>query len=198
MTIIRNKDTGHGLFVQTANRLMTILIEEGLSYVQEGLNAAAVETPTKCTYNGFALDSDKIVAVSIIRAGDSMLDCFIRVHPEIRTGKILIQRDEETTLPKLFYCKLPNLESKQILLLDPMLATGGSAKVAVEELISHGASEENIIFFNVVSCPAGLNNLLSAYPKMKIVTAEIDAGLNEKAYIIPGLGDYGDRYYGTH
>lgn len=163
---------------------MFYLSEEGLSYIQQGLKPTVVETPTKCTYDGFTLDSDNIVAVSIIRAGDSMLDCFIRVHPEIRTGKILIQRDEETTLPKLFYCKLPDLHGKQILLLDPMLATGGSAKVAVEELIKYGALEENIIFFNVVSCPSGLSSLLTTYPKMKVVTAEIDAGLNEKVCFV--------------
>lgn len=121
-----------------------------------------------------------MVAVSIIRAGDSLLDSFLKVAPEATVGKILIQRDEQTKQPKLFYAKLPNLANKYVVLLDPMLATGGSAKAAVNVLLDNGATEDRIVFLNVVSCPEGINCLLSAFPKMKIITGEIDEGLNEK------------------
>ena len=97
----------------------------------------------------------------------------------------------------LYYSKLPPLENKQIALLDPMLSTGGSAMCAIEVLISKGALEENIVFFNVVSCPEVLAAMYKKYPKIKVVTAAIDNCLNDKSYIIPGLGDYGDRFFNS-
>ena len=172
-------------------------------------------TPTGSQYDGLSFDPSALVAVSIVRAGDSMLDTFISVAPEATVGKILIQRNEETAEPILFYLKLPSLINKHIILLDPMLATGGSAKCAVQVLLDNGALEENITFLNVLSCPEGVNAIMSAFPKMRIVTGEIDPGLNEKVcgecsnivncadfsvsqrYIIPGLGDFGDRFFGT-
>lgn len=176
-----------------------------------------VQTPTNCSVSGIHLDTDALVAVSVIRAGDAMLDCLLRLYPDVRAGKILIQRNEQTAQAELFYHKLPDLKGKQVILVDPMLATGGSAKMAIEVLIAQGASEDRIAFFNVVCCPKGVQTLLDAFPKLTIITGQIDEGLNEKvshcclrslsyrcpdrcpqAYIIPGLGDYGDRFYGTH
>lgn len=139
-----------------------------------------VTTPTGSTVDGDAVDSASIVAVSIIRAGDSLLDCFMKVVPEARVGKILIQRNESTKQPELFYSKLPNLASKTVMLLDPMLATGGSAKAAIQVLLDNGASEAKIVFLNVVSCPEGIQAISAAYPAVQIVTGEVDAGLNEK------------------
>ncbi len=129
------------------------------------------------------IDHSSLVAVSIVRAGDSMLDSFLAIAPEASVGKILIQRDEETAEPILFYCKLPQLLNKKIILLDPMLATGGSAKCAVQVLLDKGAREEDITFFNVLSCPEGVSAILTAFPKMKIVTGEIDPCLNEKVML---------------
>ena len=119
------------------------------------------------------------------------------IAPEATVGKILIQRDEETAKPVLFYSKLPPLANKNIALLDPMLATGGSANAAIKVLIDKGAEEHRITFLNVLSCPEGIKAIQSEFPKVTIVTGEIDIGLNEKSYIVPGLGDYGDRFYGT-
>jgi len=143
-------------------------------------------------------DASSVCAVSVVRAGDSLLEAVRAVWPAVSVGKILIQRDEETALPRLFYCKLPpNIASKHVLLLDPMLATGGSAVKAVEELVGAGVAPDRIVFANVVACPEGIAALQNAFPAVRIVTCAVDEGLNEKKYIVPGLGDYGDRYFGT-
>lgn len=116
----------------------------------------------------------------------------------VRIGKILIQRDEETALPKLFYSKFPqDIATRYVLLLDPMLATGGSAMKAVEVLIEHGVPEERIIFINLIASPEGLTTFCTRYPSLRVITGWIDQGLNDKAYIIPGLGDFGERRYCT-
>ena len=194
-TKIRDSTIERREFTIYASRLMHIICEEGISYIQP--ISKVINTPTNNTYDGIEIDHKSIVAVSIIRAGDSMLDSFMSIAPEATVGKILIQRDEETAKPVLFYSKLPPLANKNIALLDPMLATGGSANAAIKVLIDKGAEEHRITFLNVVSCPEGIEAIQSEYPKVTIVTGEIDIGLNEKSYIVPGLGDYGDRYYGT-
>ena len=114
-------------------------------------------------------------------------------------GKILIQRNEETAEPVLYYSKLPSFISERpVLLVDPMLATGGSAICALDVLVNDfHVPPQNIVFMNVVAAPEGIERLCSAYPDVKLVTLQIDEGLDEKKYIIPGLGDYGDRYFGT-
>ena len=105
---------------------------------------------------------------------------------------------QRTALAELFYSKLPqDIATRSVLLLDPMIATGGSAIKAIEVLIERGVAEENIYFLNIISCPEGLTALTVKYPKIKIVTAEVDSHLNERSYIIPGVGDFGDRYFGT-
>lgn len=196
-TKIRDQNTASKEeFCKYANRLMSIICEEGLARVSH-IKATTVTTPTGSTYNGETIDTESVVAVSIIRAADSMLDCLLRAEPQIKVGKILIQRDEVTAKPKLYYSKLPNLKEKSILLLDPMLATGGSAKAAVQVLLEAGASEDKILFVNVVCAPQGIALLRTSFPKLKIVTGQIDQGLSDKAYILPGLGDYGDRFFGT-
>jgi uracil phosphoribosyltransferase len=114
----------------------------------------------------------------------------------IRIGKILIQRNEETAKPVLYYTMLPeDIGERMVLLLDPMLATGGSAGKAIDILKERGVKESNIIFVNLVSCPEGIQFMRTNFPQVQIVTGEIDQCLNEKAYIMPGLGDFGDRYY---
>ena len=121
-------------------------------------------TPTNSAYKGQSVNPNEVVAISIIRAGDSMLDSLMKVIPEASVGKILIQRDEHTKQPVLFYSKLPNLTNKYILLLDPMLATGGSAKCAVNVLVEHGADVSKMIFVNVLACPEGISAMNAAYP----------------------------------
>ena len=118
--------------------------------------------------------------------------------PSVAVGKILIQRDEETAKPHLFYSKLPpDVATRPVLLLDPMLATGGSAVAACKVLCDAGCKPEQIIFVNILCVKEGLEALAEAYPQVKVVTGAIDPILNDKKYIVPGLGDFGDRYFGT-
>jgi uracil phosphoribosyltransferase len=145
-------------------------------------------------------DIKDYVAVSILRSGNGMLDEVMNVCPDLVIGKILIQRDEssEDKHPIFFFEKLPkNLENKKILILDPMLGTGGSVNACIKVLKEKGVKEDNILFLNLISCEDGLKNVFSRYPKIKILTAKVDQKLLPNKYIAPGIGDFGDRYYGT-
>ncbi|KAF9468772.1 armadillo/beta-catenin/plakoglobin [Collybia nuda] len=192
-TIIRDKNTSRGDFLFYSDRIIRLLVEEGLNHLP--VVKRTVETPTGTTYDGVGFEG-KICGVSILRAGEAMEAGLREVCRSVRIGKILIQRDEETALPKLFYSKFPqDIASRYVLLLDPMLATGGSAMKAVEVLIENGVPEERIIFINLIASPEGLTTFCARYPTLRVITGWIDQGLNEKAYIIPGLGDFGERRY---
>ncbi|KZV86830.1 PRTase-like protein [Exidia glandulosa HHB12029] len=192
-TIIRDKTTSRGDFIFYSDRIIRLLVEEGLNHLP--VIPKSVQTPTGVSYDGVGFEG-RICGVSILRAGEAMEAGLREVCRSVRIGKILIQRDEETAKPKLFYSKLPeDIASRYVLLLDPMLATGGSAIKAVEVLMEHGVPEDRIIFINLISCPEGLSNMCGKYPRLRVITGWIDQGLNEKAYIIPGLGDFGERRY---
>ncbi len=194
-TIIRNKDTKRNEFIFYSNRIIRLLVEEALN--QLPTREKVVTTPTGVEFTGSEFEG-KLCAVPIVRAGESMEKAVREVCRAIRIGKILIQRDEETALPTLYYSKLPeDIAKRHVLLLDPMLATGGSVCKAIEVLKNHGVDEEKIIFVNLISVPEGIETFQKCAPKAKIITGYIDPGLNEKAYIIPGLGDFGDLYFGT-
>ncbi|KAF9236420.1 uracil phosphoribosyltransferase-domain-containing protein [Melanogaster broomeanus] len=190
-TIIRDKTTSRGDFLFYSDRIIRLLVEEGLNHLP--VVPKTVQTPTGSTYEGVGFEG-RICGVSILRAGEAMEAGLREVCRSVRIGKILIQRDEETALPKLFYSKLPeDISSRYVLLLDPMLATGGSAMKAVEVLREHGVPEERIIFINLIAAPEGLQAFCTKFPGLRVITGWIDKGLNEKAYIIPGLGDFGER-----
>lgn len=192
-TIIRDKNTPRGEFIFYSDRIIRLLVEEGLNHLP--VIPKTVETPTGATYEGVAFEG-RICGVSILRAGEAMEAGLRDVCRSVRLGKILIQRDEETGLPKLYYAKLPeDVASRYVLLLDPMLATGGSAIKAVEVLKEHKVPDERIIFLNLISCPEGIRKFCETFPKCRLITGCIDKGLNEKRYIIPGLGDFGERRY---
>lgn len=193
-SIIRDQTTRRGDFVFYADRIIRLLVEEGLNYLP-------VEKSTISCYGGNTYEGakflGKICGVSIVRAGESMEMGLRDCCRSVRIGKILIQRDEETALPKLFYAKLPeDISDRFVFLLDPMLATGGSAMMAVEVLLSRGVQEKNIFFLNLVASPEGITAFQDKYPQVKIITGAIDEKLNAEKYIVPGLGDFGDRYYG--
>jgi uracil phosphoribosyltransferase len=195
MTIIRNKNTKRNDFIFYADRINRLLVEEGLNFLP--VHEKIVETRTGKQYIG-AEFLGKICAVPIIRAGLSMENSIREVAKRIRIGHILIQRDEETAKPIFFKAWLPeDIHERYIFILDPMLATGGSVIETIRVLKEHKVEESKIIFINLVSAPEGIENVLTAAPEIRIVTAEVDEGLNELAYIIPGLGDYGDMYFGT-
>ena len=194
---IRDKNTSNQDFRRYGMRLMQVICEEALSYTTCA-SEQQIDTPVAgYPVTGTVVDQSNIVAVSIIRAADSMLDSFMHVVPEASIGKILIQRDEATAQPKLYYEKLPPLEGKQIMLLDPMLATGGSAACAIDILLQKGVPQSHIMFVNVLGCPEGMKNLEDSYPDITIFTGKVDGGLTDQKYIWPGLGDYGDRFFGT-
>ncbi|KAK2958763.1 putative Uracil phosphoribosyltransferase [Blattamonas nauphoetae] len=196
MTILRNKDTPRRDFVFYSDRLFRILMEEGMGHLP--FSEEIVETPTAAKYVGLKFES-KLCGVSIIRAGESMESALRQICPHCRIGKILIQRSEDgQAVPKLYYTKVPkDIASRQVLLLDPMLATGGSAICAIEELIKLGVPEERILFLNLLATPEGVEAILSRFPSMSICSIALDEKLDEQKYIIPGLGDFGDRYFGT-
>lgn len=199
LTRLRDARTGHADFVAASARLTLLLAEEALSLSPSATSRVTVATPCG-TFDGRGLAATQdVAAVSIVRSGDVVADAFRRVLPGIASGHILVQRDETTAAPRLYFTKLPTgiADKEAIFLCDPMLATGGSARVAIGELIRAGVREDRIIFVNVVACPEGLAALRDSYPRVRVVTAAIDAGLNAKAYIVPGLGDFGDRYFST-
>jgi len=194
-TLIRDRTTKREDFIFYADRLIRLLIEEALNFLP--FFEKKIITPTDSEYNG-TLFATKICGVSIVRAGESMEAGLRAVCKHIKIGKILIQRDEETAQAKLLYAKLPSdIATRFVLLLDPMLATGGTVNKAVEVLLKRDVPQEKIIFMNLLAAPEGIEKVFSIYPNLTVVTSEIDDYLNEKKYIVPGIGDFGDRYFGT-
>jgi uracil phosphoribosyltransferase len=139
---------------------------------------------------------EELVVVPILRAGLGMLDAIVDLFPEVSVGYIGLERDEQTAVANSYYCKLPPLEGRTALLVDPMLATGGSAERALGDIYGRGASR--VILICVVAAPEGVARLERAFPSLAIYTAALDRQLNAQKYILPGLGDFGDRLYGTH
>lgn len=193
--IIRDRTTSREDFVFYSGRVIRLLIEAGLDLLP--YEDHPVDTPVGRTYEGLRVAAP-ICGVSIVRAGDSMEVGLRAVCRSIRIGKILIQRDKVTKLPRLYYSALPpDIAQRHVLLLDPMLATGGTALAAIQVLLDAGVAEEQIIFVNLLTVPAGLRAVCDPYPNVKIVTSAIDEALNENAYMVPGIGDFGDRFFGT-
>lgn len=198
---ICDKRTEYKDFMIYADRLMTILAEEALANVPAVVPQDIV-TPTDGIYNGLCdTRSKQLCVVSIIRAGDTLLEAFRKLEPGIRVGKILIQRDEESEdkRPMFFYKKLPSdIADCQVLLVDPMVGTAGSCICALDCLVQHGVDSRNVLFVNLFSCKYGLNKLQTKYPNVRVITLNLESYLNEKKYLVPGVGDFGDRYYGTN
>lgn len=194
-TIIRNRHARREDFVFHSRRIIRLLIEAGLNLLP--FEECEIETPVGRTYPGLRFAS-KICGVTVARAGESMEAELRAVCPSIRIGKILIQRDKVTKLPKLFYSALPgDIGERHVLLLDPMLATGGTALAAIRVLLDAGVAEENIVFVCFITVPEGIAAVGRNHPNVRIVTSAIDEQLNENAYMTPGIGDFGDRYFGT-
>ncbi|KAG7762061.1 hypothetical protein KL946_004925 [Ogataea haglerorum] len=192
-TIIRDRNTRRGDFIFYSDRIIRLLVEEGLN--QLPVEPCQIHTPLGVAYDGHKFQG-KICGVSIIRAGESMEQGLRDCCRSVRLGKILIQRDEETATPKLFYVKLPeDIPERYVFLLDPLLATGGSASMAVDVLLQKGVKEERILFLNVLASPEGIEVFKKKFPKIKVITGMIDQALDEKKFVVPGLGDFGDRYY---
>ncbi|CAD8063426.1 unnamed protein product [Paramecium sonneborni] len=149
--------------------------------------------------NEVKYDDEEICIVSILRSGNAFLNEGLKVICGASIGQILIQRNEETSMPKYYFEKLPeDINQQQIILVDPMLASGGSASMALQLLLNKGVKQENIIFLTLVSCEQGLNKVFQQFPNIKIITAQVDPILlKDINYLAPGIGDFGDRYFGT-
>lgn len=180
--MLRDVNTERADFIFYSNRIMRLLVEEGLNHLP--VVTQTVTSPVGKDYTGVKFEG-KICGVSIMRAGESMEQALRECCRSVRIGKILIQRNEETSKPKLFYDKLPtDIADRWVLLLDPMLATGGSAIMAVEVLKSKGVPEERILFLNLIASPEGVKNFADKVPEVRVVTAFVDQGLDDKKYVL--------------
>ncbi|KAG2241993.1 hypothetical protein Bca52824_096166 [Brassica carinata] len=193
-TLIREKDISKHDFVFYSDRLIRLVVEHGLGHLP--FTEKQVVTPTGSVYSGVDF-CKKLCGVSIIRSGESMENALRACCKGIKIGKILIHREGDNGM-QLIYEKLPSdISERHVLLLDPVLGTGNSASQAIELLIQKGVPESHIIFLNLISAPEGIHCVCKRFPLLKIVTSEIDQCLNEDFRVIPGLGEYGDRYFGT-
>ena len=193
LAILRDKNTGTKEFRELIKEIGMFLCYEALKDVK--LDKVTIETPLE-KYETGKLNEDNYAFIPILRAGMGLLDGVISVVPNAKIGHIGMYRNEKTFKPVNYFFKVPaNIEKKEVILLDPMLATGGSALDAIELLKSKGVKK--IKFICIIAAPEGLKEVTKKYPDVKIFCAHIDDHLNENAYICPGLGDAGDRIYGT-
>lgn len=188
---LREKTTDPDQFRRLADNLTILLVLQATYGIRT--REVMIETPLKTT-PGSVLDQP-LAAVPVLRAGLGMLQPVVRMFPDVAVGYIGLERHEDTAIARSYYSKLPNLHGRYTLCLDPMLATGGSASQAISLIKSNGASQVTMVC--VVAAPEGVARLQLAHPEVNIVTASVDEGLNDRKYIMPGLGDFGDRLYGT-
>ena len=191
LTILRDKNTTVEDFRTYASKLSYLLILEGSKNIS--LLNKEVETPITKT-EGYEIENEN-VAVSVLRAGLGLVDGVKDLIPNVAFGYIGVQRNEQTAEPEYYYENLPNLENKNVFILEPMLATGGSLSFAIDKVKE--SSPKNIIALTVISAPEGIKMLEETHPDVTLVTGNIDEKLNENWYIVPGLGDMGDRLFGT-
>jgi uracil phosphoribosyltransferase len=189
---LRDKRTSSADFRRLARRLSLLLVAEATRDLP--LVAATVETPLE-TASAKRLGV-RVVAVPVLRAGIGMLDAFLELVPSAQVGYFGLERNEETAVARRYYEKVPKkLEDAIVFLLDPMLATGGSAVMAIDRLKGLGARKVRLL--SIVAAPEGVAHLAALEPEVAIYTAAVDRALNDRKYILPGLGDFGDRLFGT-
>ncbi|XP_012462463.1 uridine kinase-like protein 3 [Gossypium raimondii] len=193
-TLIRDSLTTKHDFVFYSDRLIRLVVEHGLGHLP--FTEKQVITPTGSVYTGVDF-CKRLCGVSVIRSGESMENALRACCKGIKIGKILIHREGDNG-QQLIYEKLPqDISERHVLLLDPILGTGNSAVQAISLLIKKGVPESNIIFLNLISAPQGVHVVCKSFPRLKIVTSEIEIGLNEDFRVVPGMGEFGDRYFGT-
>ena len=193
LAILRDKETPVKEFRELVGEIAGLMCYEATRNLPT--KEVLVETPittAKCQM----LAGKKLAIVPVLRAGLGMVDNMVALIPSAKIGHIGLYRDPETHLPVEYYCKLPDdIANRQVYVVDPMLATGGSAVAAINFLKQHGC--KNIIMMNIIGCPEGVKAVNEAHPDVDIYMAALDEKLNEHAYIVPGLGDAGDRIFGT-
>ncbi|XP_043591584.1 uridine-cytidine kinase-like 1 isoform X2 [Bombus pyrosoma] len=195
-TFIRNKETYRDEFIFYSKRLIRLVIEYALSLLP--FEDVRVETPQGVLYHGKRAATDKICGVSILRAGETMEQAVRDVCKDIRIGKILIQTNQQTGEPELYYLRLPkDIKDYKVILMDATVATGAAAIMAIRVLLDHDVAEENVLLVSLLMAESGVHSIAYAFPRVKIVTSALDPVINEKFYVLPGIGNFGDRYFGT-
>ena len=193
LSVLRDKDTPVKEFRELISEIAGLMCYEATWNLPT--EEVEVQTPVavaKCR----KLSGKKLAIIPILRAGLGMVDSMVDLIPNAKIGHIGLYRDPETHLPVEYYCKLPeDIESRQVFVVDPMLATGGSAIAAIDFLKKRGC--KSIIMMNIIGCPEGVKAVQEAHPDVELYLAALDERLNDHAYIIPGLGDAGDRIFGT-
>ena len=193
LAILRNENTGVKEFRELISEIAGLMCYEATRNLPT--EEVEVKTPVavaKCRM----LSGKKLAIVPVLRAGLGMVDSMVDLIPSAKIGHIGLYRDPDTHQPVEYYCKLPeDIENRQVYVVDPMLATGGSAVAAIDFLKKHGC--RNITMMNIIGCPEGVEAVNKAHPDVDIYLAAMDEKLNEHAYIVPGLGDAGDRIFGT-
>ena len=193
LAILRNENTGVKEFRELVSEIAGLMCYEATRNLPT--EEVDVQTPValaKCKM----LSGKKLAIIPILRAGLGMVDSMVDMIPSAKVGHIGLYRDPKTHLPVEYYCKLPeDIGSRQVFVVDPMLATGGSAIAAIDFLKKHGCKQ--IIMMNIIGCPEGVQAVQEAHPDVELYLAAVDEKLNEHKYIIPGLGDAGDRIFGT-
>ncbi len=191
---LRDRETGMASFRRAAEQLSRLLVDEIVRELT--FKEVSIETPM-----GKAMGrtlAHRIVLVPILRSGLAMLPAFMTILEDAPVGILGFKRDEITAVANCYYQNLPPMESEdRVIILDPMLATGGTAIQAVELLVNAGVPEEYISFAGIVGAPDGRDALLKAFPSMRVQVLAMDERLNDQKFIVPGLGDFGDRFYGT-
>ena len=193
LTILRNKRTKNSLFRQTMNEISYLIAAEVLKHIK--FKKIKIQTPIQNT-SGNEI-SNPLIIVPILRAGLGLVEGFVKFLPNVEKGHIGLYRDEQTYQPVEYLCKLPKVSNKTILVLDPMLATGNSSSAAIDLIKERGVKIKNIKLISLLAAPEGIKNLRKNHKDLHIFTCSLDKGLNKKKYIVPGLGDAGDRYMGT-
>lgn len=193
LTLMRDKSTSTGSFRQLLREISLLLAYEVTRELP--LTTRRIDTPMQ-QMDSPVIEGKKLALVSILRAGNGLMDGILELIPSARVGFVGLYRDPETLQPVQYYCKLPSgLDERMTIAVDPMLATGNSSVAAIDLLKEAGAV--NIRFLCLLAAPEGVQRMQDAHPDVQIVTASLDEGLDEKGYIVPGLGDAGDRMFGT-
>uniref|UniRef100_A0A8C5QS67 Uridine-cytidine kinase n=1 Tax=Leptobrachium leishanense TaxID=445787 RepID=A0A8C5QS67_9ANUR len=195
-TIIRNKETSRDEFIFYSRRLMRLLIEHALSFLP--FRSCTVQTPQGHDYNGRTYDGKRITGVSILRAGETMEPALRAVCKDVRIGTILIQTNPSTGEPELHYLRLPkDISEDHVILMDCTVSTGAAAMMAVRVLLDHEVPEEKIFLLSLLMAELGVHSVAYAFPHVRILTTAVDKKVNDMFRIIPGIGNFGDRYFGT-
>ena len=193
LTLMREKDTSTASFRQLLREISLLLAYEVTRELP--MTTKKIQTPI-CKMDAPAIDGKKLALISILRAGNGLLDGILELIPAARVGFVGLYRDHETLQPVQYYYKVPDhLDERVCIVVDPMLATGNSSAAAVKLLKDSGA--RNIRFLCLLAAPEGIRHMNEEHPDVQIVTASVDSHLNEHGYIVPGLGDAGDRMFGT-